>query len=290
MEFRRARPWLGTLVEIRVGDVDEICALAAINAAFAEIADVHRLMSFHAHASDLARLNRYATDESIAVDARTHAVIALALQFARDSDGRFDPSIAHELVAWGMLPRPLDAPEADPRADWRDVILCDDGRIRYARPLWLDLGGIAKGYAVDRAIDALRAAGIRQACVNAGGDLRRIGCGVERIDLRCPEASQCVLPAFELGEGSVASSGGYFERRRERGRWIGPHIHGRSRRPVGTASAVSVVAERCVVADALTKIVLADPRAARPVLDAYAASACMHTLSGGWRVLGQAAA
>ncbi|MEO5624165.1 MAG: FAD:protein FMN transferase [Dokdonella sp.] len=290
MELRRARPWLGTLVEVRVAGVDESRALEAVNAAFAEIAAVHRLMSFHAYDSDLARLNRHAAVESIAVDARTHAVIAQALQFARDSDGRFDPSIAHELVARGILPRPPDAPQADPRANWRDVILGDDGCIRYARPLWLDLGGIAKGYAVDRAIDALRATGIRQACVNAGGDLRRMGCGVERIEVRCPEAPQFVFPAFELGEGSVASSGGYFERRRERGRWISPHIHGRSRRPLGTANAVSVVAEKCVVADGLTKIVLADPHAARPVLDAYAASACVHTLGEGWRVFGQTAA
>ena len=289
MEFRRARPWLGTLVEVRVGGIGEACALAAIEAAFTQIADIHRLMSFHAQHSDLARLNRRAARQAVAVDARTYGVIALALQFARESSGRFDPSVARELVAWGLLPRPPDAPAADPHADWRDVILCEDGCIRYTRPLWLDLGGIAKGYAVDRAIDAVRAAGIREACVNAGGDLRRIGCGIERVDLRCPDAPHLRRPAFELGEGSVASSGGYFERRRERGRWIGAHVHGRNRRPAGTASAVSVVAQSCVVADALTKIVLADPRAAQRVLDAHAAQACMYTPRHGWRVMEEGA-
>lgn len=289
MQVRRARPWLGTLVELRVDAPDEGSALAATEAAFKEIATVHRLMSFHADDSDLARLNRHAARAPVAVDVRMREVIELALRFAQESHGRFDPTVARELVEWGLLPHPAQATRPDAGADWRDVRVCDDGRIGYARPLWLDLGGIAKGYAVDRAIDILRARGITQACVNAGGDLRRIGSGVECIDLRHPGAPQCAVPAMELGEGSVASSGAYFARRRRDGRWIGPHVHGSERRAVGTASAVSVVAKRCVVADALTKIVLADPRAARAMLARHAASACVYTPQRGWRVLGQAA-
>ena len=278
MTTRRARPLLGTLVEIRVGGAAEPRALAAIDAAFGEIADVHRLMSFHEAASDVSRFNRDASRAPVAVDPRTREVLALALAFARESEGRFDPSIAPELVAWGVLPGPDAAPPALD-ADWRDVELLHDGRVRAAKPLWIDLGGIAKGYAVDRAIGRLVALGIEDACVNAGGDLRRIGPGTEPVHIRDPSAPHRALRTLLLGEGSVASSGGYFERN--------AHVDARARTPM-RARSVSVVADRCVAADALTKIVMGDPDAAVPLLDAWNAEALV--LDGDdARLLGRAA-
>ncbi|HEY6895586.1 MAG TPA: FAD:protein FMN transferase [Rhodanobacteraceae bacterium] len=262
MRTRRARPLLGTLVEIRVDGVEDTRAVAAIESAFAEIADVHRLMSFHAPGSDVSRINRDASRAPVHVDPRTRDVLALALAFARESEGRFDPTVAAELVAWNRLPRP-DGPPAACDAGWRDIELSDDGRIRAAQPLWIDLGGIAKGYAVDRAIERLIALGIDSACVNAGGDLRRIGAGAEPVHVRDPVAPHRPLRTLLLGEGSIASSGDYFER---------AHVDALTRTPM-RARAVSVVADRCVVADALTKIVMSDPDAALPLLDAWHAEA-----------------
>ena len=212
MRTRRARPLLGTLVDIRVDGMDEARALSAIGQAFAEIADVHRLMSFHEAASDVSRINRDASRAPVTVDARTREVIALALAFARESHGRFDPTVAAELVAWNRLPRPRDAPAPSAGASWRDIEVLDDGRIRATKPLWIDLAGIAKGYAVDRAIECLVALGIEAACVNAGGDLRRIGAGTEPVHIRMPSAPYRPLRTLLLGEGSIASSGSYFER------------------------------------------------------------------------------
>jgi thiamine biosynthesis lipoprotein len=278
MRIRRARPLLGTLVDIRADAVDEARALSAIETAFAEIADVHRLMSFHEAASDVSRINRDASRAPVAVDARTRDVLALALAFARESQGRFDPTVAAELVAWNLLPRPCDAPAPAVGADWRDVEILDDGRIRAAKPLWIDLGGIAKGYAVDRAIECLSACGIEDACVNAGGDLRRIGCGTEPVHIRAPSAPQHLLRTLLLGEGSIASSGGYFER---------THVDALTREPM-RERCVSVVADRCAVADALTKIVMSDADAAAPLLDAWNAEALV--LDGDdARLLGHAA-
>jgi thiamine biosynthesis lipoprotein len=289
MPIRRARPLLGTFVEMRVDGVGEAQALAAIDAAFEEIAAVHRLMSFHADDSDVTRINRDAVREAVHVDARTREVIALALEFARASAGRFDPTIAAELVAWNLLPRPRDAPPPDGAADWRDIVVLADGRIFCRKPLWIDLGGIAKGYAVDRAIGRLAELGIAQACVNAGGDLRRIGPGMELVHVRSPAPPHVPVRGLMLGEASIASSGGYFERRRHRDRWVGPHVDGASRTALAIDASVSVVAERCAVADALTKIVLSDAQAARPVLDAWNAQACVHDAKNGWRVVGRAA-
>jgi FAD:protein FMN transferase len=263
MRTRRARALLGTLVDIRVDGVDEMRALAAIEAAFGEIADVHRLMSFHEAASDVSRINREASRAPVAVDPRTREVLALSLRFAGESHGRFDPTIAADLVAWKQLPRPPSAPEPARNADWRDLELLDDGRVRVAKPLWLDLGGIAKGYAVDRAVERLIALGIESACVNAGGDLRRIGFGTEPVHIRDPSAPRRLVRTLLLGEGSVASSGSYFE---------GAYVDTKTRAPMRDRC-VSVVADRCAVADALTKIVMGDPIAAAPLLEAWNAEA-----------------
>src|SRR5579862_9420704 len=101
---QRARPWLGTLVRMRVGGLDEAHARAAIDRAFAEVETVHRCMSFHSADSDLAGLHTAQAGEAVAIDARTHEVLACALRIAELSDGCFDPTIAARQVALGVLP------------------------------------------------------------------------------------------------------------------------------------------------------------------------------------------
>jgi len=255
--IRRARPLLGTYVEISVEGLDDARATHAIEQAFAEIAAVHRLMSFHEAGSDLDRLHRARVGDRVSVDARTHEVLTWSARMASASAGRFDPTVAAQQVARGLLPRPASAwsPHAD--ADWRDIELFDSHRVRLARPLWIDLGGIAKGYAVDRAVEVLVGAGARQTCVNAGGDLRIAGARAESIHVRTP-AGICALPSVELANGALATSVGTA------GRGVA-----RSARRI-----VSVVAPLCVVADALTKVVLAgDDAVSRRVLTLFAAQA-----------------
>lgn len=282
-EVRRARPWLGTFVEIRVGGIDERNALAAVEAAFAEIAAVHERMSFHEADSDLSRLHRTPAGTALHVDPRTHEVLAAALALARESEGRFDPTIAPRLVARGLLPRPAQAIEPDPRADWRDIELLADSQVRLRRPLWIDLGGIAKGYAVDRALDALRAAGAPQACVNAGGDLGRYGGASESV--RLDHASTVGAPVVELGDAALATSVVAECEPGQRYRRCA-HVDARSGHGLRARRAVSVVAERCLLADALTKVVLTDLRVGARLLRRHRASACFHDGARGWRLLG----
>lgn len=283
-EIRRARPWLGTFVEIRAAGLAEEAATAAIEAAFAEVAAVHRLMSFHEADSDLSRLHRAPAGTAVTVDARTFDVLATALRIAEESDGRFDPTIAAQLVAWGFLPPPAASQHPDPAASWCDVELLGASRVRLRRRLWLDLGGIAKGYAVDRALDVLRRSGAAAACVNAGGDLGHFGAEAQRVDLRLGE--DMALPRLELADAAVATSAVDAARRRSGGRWRGGHVNPRTRRPVRAHRAVSVVAATCLIADALTKVVLADTRIGERLLRRHSASACLHDGRRGWRMLG----
>ena len=273
---RRARPWLGTLVDIRVDGMETACAVRAIDAAFTEVATVHRLMSFHGDDSDLARLRNARAGTCVRVNARTCEVLDLSLRIAAASAGAFDPTVAAALVENGILPVPHSACVSDIDASWRDIELLGGERVRLRRPLWIDLGGIAKGYAVDRAIEVLRAHGAIDACVNAGGDLRVAGALRERVHVR--DAWGGIAAALELADGAVATSSS-----------TSAHRDGASRRAAEPDISVSVVAPRCMVADALTKVVLAGGDMAPSVLAAFGAQAWTHRIAHGWRKLDRAA-
>jgi thiamine biosynthesis lipoprotein len=282
----RARPLLGTLVEISLEGLGWTEANAAIDAGFAAVAEVHRLMSFHESGSDISRINREAAAGPVCVDPHTGAVLRKAQDIAAASDGVFDITTASRLVAWGFLPQP-DAPPPAPDASWRDIRVAGEaGRtmVGFDRPLWVDLGGIAKGYAVDAALRAMALPSGVQAVVNAGGDLRVAGPRPEAVRLRLPLPAEAI-PVIEIAEGSLASSSGREHIRPHGGRSVGPHVHGISGASV-IDRFVSVAAEECIVADALTKVVMALGSEAEPVLRRYGASAYMYGAESGWITIG----
>ena len=240
-------------------------------------------MSFHTESSDVSRLNRDGVRHPVRVHAHTLEVLKCALEIAARSDGVFDISVGAELVKWGLLPRPARAPRAA-AGTWRDIEILRDGLVRFHRPLWIDLGGIAKGYAVDRAVECLSRWGAKQAVVNAGGDLRAHGPRQERVGLNLGSLSDS-LPMVELRDGSLASSSGHRNRCWLRGRLRGPHVHGVQRCPAPTDCFVCVAAKRCVVADALTKVVMAEGPHSAKLLRRFGASAHLHDPRLGWQHL-----
>jgi thiamine biosynthesis lipoprotein len=287
--FERARPLLGTHVSIRIEGVSERGAHHAIDEGFSVIEAIHRLMSFHETSSDISILNREAAHGPVAVAPETYDVLRHSLDMAAASGGVFDVTIAAQLVAWGFLPRPENAPSPDPEASWRDIEL-DQGCVRFRRPLWIDVGGIAKGYGVDQAMERIIRSVVPvqdlQCCVNAGGDLRVAGSKPERVALRTAKPS-ANLPVIEIENGSVASSSGREHLRRHDRRLVGPHLNGLSKAPVGTRTFVTVIAETCVLADALTKVVLGGGKAADTVLRDRGATAYVQNARGAWRILGK---
>jgi thiamine biosynthesis lipoprotein len=285
-KIERARPLLGTSVAIRVQGLDEASAHRAIDHAFDEVALIHRLMSFHERESDISRLNREAHDRAVEVHPATLAVLECAQEISGNSEGCFDITVAAELVNWNMLPPPESRHVPDPDASWRDVELNGESTVRFKRPLWIDVGGIAKGYAVDRAIDILREHGAEQACVNAGGDLRICGPDTERVLLRLGEWTDGFVPVLDVGDAAVASSGFDPDRVGPAMDHQGAHIDGNCRRAVPRDRFVSVVAGRCLVADALTKIALALKERSDHVLHRYGASAHFYDDQHGWRHFG----
>jgi thiamine biosynthesis lipoprotein len=282
--IERVQPWLGTLVSIRVEGVQPYEAHRAMDAAFAEIAAVHGLMSFHASASDVSRLNREAMHRPVRVHPWTYAVLEYAQECSRLSQGCFDISVAAELVRWGVLPRPAHAlpPES---GSWRDIELLPEHSVVFHRPLWVDLGGIAKGFAVDRASECLAGLGIASTVVNAGGDIRVRGTETEPIRLSAP-SSQCLAPVLELAEGSVAGSCAVPAEGQHEQLSRSAHLHGSRRQPAPEGRFVCVIADRCMTADALTKVVMAQGEESAGLLVEYGASAWIKDPERPWQQFG----
>lgn len=250
----RCRPLLGTYVQVALRDaLPEAALQAAADAAFAAIEDVERTMSFHRPDSDLSRLNGARAGAVVALAPGLVEVLRFAAELHRLSDGVFDPGVADTLVEWSLLPR-HDTGCAVPRhASIGDLEFLDTTHVRLRAPTCIDLGGIAKGHAVDRAIEALAAAGLAQAEVNAGGDLRILG-DARPVHVRSPGDPRVLQPLGELGDGALATSATYFSA-------VAPDVGARSalvdartRTPLADRRSFSVVAPTCIAADALTKV------------------------------------
>jgi thiamine biosynthesis lipoprotein len=202
---RRARPRLGTLVEIRVSAAPA-AASAALEGAFAAIERVHRAMSAQEPASDIALLR---AGHGHGADPWTRRVLEHADDMYAATDGLFD-----------------------------------------CRACGYALDGIAKGFAVDRAVECLQGAGIESGAVNAGGDLRVFGTGFQPIYVRPPHRPTELRHIGSARDAAVATSG--------RELLVDP----RGRQACPAPRGVTVIAADCVTADALTKPCLLEPERA----------------------------
>lgn len=239
--LRRACPLLGTLVEI--GVKDQGAAEAAVHAAFAVVQRVQSCMSRFDPGSDVARFSALRAGGSLWVEPETAEVLQAARALQMASGGLFDITLGCAPDGWRCEGRSLHKQEA---------------------AAVFDLGGIAKGYAVDRAVQVLRRLGCEAGWVNAGGDLRAFGPVQVPVLLRDEEGGGA-RPFAQLSDGALATS------------CLGPHRRSQLWGDGRNAGAhVSVAAPSCLWADALTKVVAASRDAQHPVLQAHGAQAWLH--------------
>ena len=263
--MRRAQPWLGTLVEISISDIAETDFVRLSDAVFAAIAAVQRDLSFHDANSELSQWNRLAAGASHRPGPHLAAVLQLAGLLFERSQGLFDASIAAQLVRHGFLPALPQAamPPLTPVSDcgWRWM---DAQTLQKTRAHWLDLGGIAKGYAVDCALGVLQQAGVQNAIVNAGGDARCLG--KQTFYLRHPQQPAQIAYQLSLSDQALATSAAYFSARATEDGWRQPLVNRQGQLAVPDGHSVTVVADSAMVADALTKVVALSGDAQHPLL------------------------
>ncbi|MDX1694529.1 MAG: FAD:protein FMN transferase, partial [Ketobacteraceae bacterium] len=172
---------MGTLIRVEFWLEDQEKADRLIRAVMEEMHRIDRLMSPYIESSELARINAKAFEAPVVVSQELFDLIALALKYGEWSEGAFDITFAsvgfHYNYREKIAPDVKTLEKARALIDYRAVRLLEDSRaVRFLRPgVKIDLGGIAKGHAVDNAIKYLYSQGIRHGIVSAGGDSRIIG-------------------------------------------------------------------------------------------------------------------
>ena len=258
---------MGTLVHVSASGAESVVQ-QSVDAALATVEKIDRLMSFHDPQSELSRVNRDAARTPQAVHRWTWVVLRRALRIAEASAGLFDITVAPLLVREGLLPGSTDVPHRS--GDWRHIVLMPDCGVFLEQPMLLDLGGIAKGFAVDMAIHALRSGGCTQGVVNAGGDLRRFGTDLHPVHLRRRDE---LVQVAELRCGAVATSVPHAVHEERLAQPLGSIFDPRTHLAWHAGGAVMVAAPTCVIADALTKVAALAGPACEPLLARFGARA-----------------
>ncbi len=259
--MRRSRPLLGTFVTITAYGPNREALNIAVTAAFEEFQQVDTLMSIHRASSELSQVNARAAQAPAPVSPALFEVLAKAREIAMETGGAFDVTIRPLVDLWGFiwkeyrLPTTAELQSVLPRVNHRLVELNAAQRTVQFRKtgVSMDLGGIAKGYAVDRAIDKLRAAGVVNAMVKAGGDLRVIGAPpggkAWPVQLEDPRkrGQRITIP---LRDAALSTSGNYENYFEAAGRRYSHILNPHTGLPVQGVAACTVVAPTCVESDA----------------------------------------
>ena len=252
---------MGTLVEVAVYGVPPAEAEAAAQEVEALFHELHRAWQPQGDGA-LGQLNRaLAADPAtpaLSTDTDLGQLLAEAERLATLTDGLFDPAIGALVQLWGFSSAE-NGPTAPPPPAAIAAWLAE-------RPLQFDLGGFAKGVAVDRGIELLRARGIENAIVNAGGDLRAIGRKGNRpwrIGIRAPRDAAGVMAALETdGDEAVFTSGDYERFFDYQGRHYHHILDPRTGYPAEGLVSVTVLSTDAGMADAAaTALMVAGPEA-----------------------------
>ena len=266
----RCKPLLGTFVEI---SIDQGTSIDAINSAFASIETVQTLMGFHNPQSELSQINQLAHLQAVNIHPWTSRVLSIAKEIHHHSGGLFNCGIGHRLVAAGLLPQHINLANLD-LGGIEDIHFLAPDLIESHRPLCLDLGGIAKGFAVDIAVKILISEGVPSGMVNAGGDLRVFGDTPKRIHIRNPDQSNQLLDIGEFQDCAIATSSLYFAKRDgQASHIINPLAIDEDGIHIDFENTYSILAKECIYADALTKVLAISGQEQHPCFNRFCAQA-----------------
>ena len=252
---------MGTYVNVTLVTSDSVASAQDAAAAHQAIRLVDSLMSNWTTTSEVARINRVADSVTTRVQPLVADVIARSLRVWRGSDHTFDITIEPLVRAWGFIGGPRRVPtDAEARAAWALVGAGDvafdsaAGTIHFARRgMRIDLGGIAKGYAVDQAMRALRERGVSAALVDASGNMMSLGAPPAsehwRIGLRDPRDRVPYFARMWLDGDAISTSANYEQFVARDGKRYGHILDPRTGQPASGLLAVTVVAPDATTSD-----------------------------------------
>ncbi len=279
------RTWvvMGTYLTVRVLHADAAYAERVLDGVIGLVQDLDRRLTLYDPSSELWALHRQAGGPPVPVSEALWDVLVQALQYSRETDGAFDVTVGPLVQLWGFLEGPRRVPsdgeiaQARARVGFTKIELDPSNRtVRLAVPgMVLDFGGIAKGYALDRAVERLRRAGLRHGLLNFGGEIYAMGTsdGADRpwtVAVRHPRRPDRAWQEFAVRDMAVSTSGDYERFFVVRGRRYSHILSPWTGRPVETdVVSVTVVTPSATEADVLsTAFFVMGPERARALVGA----------------------
>jgi len=261
------RVLMDTAVEIRYLPPVKSGDHGLIEAVVEEMERLETIFSRSISDSEISQINHLAGVAPAPVSSEVVYVIDRAIYYSLISGGAFDPTIAPLVDLWGFhgqayrLPDPEEIRDALEHIDYTKVSI-DPGNAEIYLPeknMALELGGIAKGYIVDRALEILRDKGVESAFINAGGDIGLIGARPDgsswRIGIRHPADENRVIAVIPAAGGAVVTSGNYERTFQVDGVSYHHLLDPASGYPAGELSSVTIRAASALEADALSTAV-----------------------------------
>ena len=268
------RAVMGTFARVVAVANHSSVANSAVEAAFAELRNVDKLMSDYKSDSEISRVNRDAFRSPVKVSNATFEVLQKAIYFSELSDGAFDVTVGPLVDIWrqaaeaNSIPTEAELQQAGSKVGYEKLLLdANEMSVRFdAEGMRLDLGGIAKGYAIDKAIEAMQKEGAIGGMVDIGGDIRCFGVPTKGkthwlIGLQDPNKAQDWLAAGEtslvlkLRDEAIATSGDYRRFVLVDGQKYSHIVNIKTGRGSKGLSSVTIICKNAIDADALATAV-----------------------------------
>ncbi len=252
---------MGTRVEIQLWSEDAETARQLLEQGMAEFDRIEALMSTYIDASEISRVNRDAAEEPQLITAELFELLKKAREISELTEGAFD--ITYDSVGQlynflgGERPGPGQIRERLETIDYKHVLLDDELlTVVFAVPgVRINLGGIAKGYAVERVIELLTEAGVEHALASAGGDTRILGQRLDKpwvVGVRDPNDANAVFTRMALVDEAISTSGDYERFFLEDGVRYHHILSPADGKPAGGVRSVSVIGPSATVTDGLS--------------------------------------
>jgi thiamine biosynthesis lipoprotein len=282
---------MGTDVRLVVRAGSAEVARPILEAATGPISTVEARMSTYRSDSEVSRLNRTGGTRGVQLSPETMTVIRRAVEFSRMTGGAFDVTYAPLRTLWRRAAEEAQAPDEERIrkalrvVGWEKLVITDSS-VRFQRSgMEVDLGGIAKGYAIDGAAEAMRRAGALSGLVDIGGDVRLFGRapagGRWRVAVRSPGRGADAI-ILRVPSSAVTTSGDYARGFRIGERWFSHIVDPRTGRPAERMASVTVVAPDAMTGDALsTALSVLGPKEGLKLVESLSEVDCMFVVREG---------
>ncbi|MFO7956756.1 MAG: FAD:protein FMN transferase [Candidatus Brocadiia bacterium] len=284
-------PAMGTDVRLVVRAESAEAARPILEAATGPISAVEARMSTYRPDSDVSRLNRMGGTRGVQLSPETMTVIRRAVEFSRMTGGAFDITYAPLRTLWRDAAESRQVPdqervrEALQVVGWEKLLLADSS-VRFQRSgMEVDLGGIAKGYAIDGAAEAMKESGALSGLVDIGGDVRLFGRapagGRWHVAVRSPGPGASAI-ILRVPSSAVTTSGDYARGFRIGDAWFSHIVDPRTGRPTERMASVTVVAPDAMTGDALsTALSVLGPEEGLKLVESLSEVECMFVVREG---------